>query len=38
VNGITPLQRGYFLENLTADQEKALKKAIGTEFKAQGNP
>ena len=26
------------LENLTADQEKALKKAIGTELKARGTP
>jgi mRNA-degrading endonuclease RelE of RelBE toxin-antitoxin system len=26
------------LENLTADQEKALKKAIGTELKTRGTP
>ena len=26
------------LENLTADQEKALKKAIGTDLKARGTP
>ncbi len=26
------------LENLTADQEKALKKAIGIELKARGTP